>query len=118
MTVNFLIILLTAFSTSKFLLAISSLYLPQRKTERIKKKQQHYVEDVHQRVKPQDFISMKLKLELPSMRLITVDYESELFNYHRTSSNEGWAPIERVQVFLCERTVKGLNPGVFSLFLC
>lgn len=61
---------------------------------------------------------MKLKLELPSMRLITVDYESELFNYHRTSSNEGWAPIERVQVFLCERTVKGLNPGVFSLFLC
>ena len=59
---------------------------------------------------------MKLNLELASMRLITVDYESELFNYHR-SSNDGWAPIERVQFFLCERTVKGLNPGVFSLFL-
>lgn len=63
-------------------------------------------------------MSMKLKLELPSMRLTTVDYECELFNYHRRSSNEGWAPIERVQFFLCERTVKGLNPGVFSLFLC
>ena len=42
---------------------------------------------------------MEQKLELPSMILITVDYESVLFN-HR-SSNEGWAPIERVQFFLC-----------------
>ena len=116
MTVNFLIILLTAFSTSKFLLAISSLYLPQRKTERILKKK-----TLRRRCSSKGqatrFISMKLKLELPSMRLITVDYESELFNYHRTSSNEGWAAIERVQFFLCERTVKGLNPGIFSLFL-
>ena len=116
MTVNFLIILLTAFSTSKFLLVISSLYLPQRKTERVKKKTS--CRRCSSKGQATRFISKKLKLQPPPMRLITVDYESELFNYHRTSSKEGWAPIERVQFFLCERTVKGLNPGVFSLFLC